>query len=144
MTARRAPAYLAGNRQLCSSSSGGKRADLGGQYFRSSWEANAARFWNWTHEPWTYEPQTFWFPGIRRGNVSYTPDFWLPAKGHFVEVKGWMDPESKTKLNRMARYHPTVKIVLLDAAFFRAIERQRLCKVIPGWECVHTTPTGGA
>lgn len=112
----------------------GKRADLGGQYFRSRWEANYARFLNWSGVKWEYEARTFWFDGIKRGTRSYTPDFWLPEKGVFHEVKGWMDPKSITRHKRMKKYHPGVEVVIIDGAWFKAAGRQGLPSLIPGWE----------
>ena len=122
-------------------SKGGKRADLGGLYVRSAWEANYARYLNWLVaqgeiEAWEYEPDTFWFHGIKRGTRSYTPDFKIYNNGGTVEyheLKGWMSPKSKTQLKRMARYHPAVKIVLIDADAYRSIARQ-IKRLIPHWE----------
>lgn len=119
----------------------GKREDLGGLYVRSSWEANYARYLNWLVElgeiaSWEYEPDTFWFEGIKRGTRSYTPDFKITNKNgtiEFHEVKGWMNPKSATQLKRMATYHPGVKIVLIDADAYRAIARD-VSGFIPNWE----------
>jgi hypothetical protein len=43
-----------------------------------------------------------------------------------------MDPKSKTKLKRMAKYHP-VKLTILDWNGYRAIE-SALGKSVPEWE----------
>lgn len=115
----------------------GRRADVGGQFFRSRYEANYARFLNYHQIEWTYEKKTFWFLNIKRGVRSYTPDFYLPATDEYHEVKGWMDAKSKTKLKRMKKYHPDVKIVVVDGAWFKAANKQRMCHFIPGWECDH-------
>lgn len=115
----------------------GRRDDLGGQYFRSRYEANYARFLNFAKEPWTYEKKTFWFLNIKRGVRSYTPDFFLPNKNEFHEVKGWMDAKSKTKLKRMAKYYPEIKIVIVDGLWFKAANKRGLCRIVPGWECNH-------
>jgi hypothetical protein len=117
---------------------GGRRADLGERYFRSSYEANYARYLNWSKVPWEYETKTFWFEGIKRGSRSYTPDFWIIPEAEFHEVKGWMDPKSATKLKRMKKYHPAVKVVIIGGDWFKSAERQKLCSLIPGWECKHT------
>ena len=120
---------------------GGTRADLG-IYLRSKWEANYARYLNWLKEhgeiyKWEFEPDTFWFEGIKRGNRSYTPDFkvWERESSEPVyhEVKGWMDAQSKTKLKRMALYHPKVKIVVIGEREYRAIKRDA-SRLIPFWE----------
>jgi len=109
-------------------------------FFRSAWEANYARYLNWLQsrgdiERWEYEPETFWFEAIKRGVRSYTPDFKVFEKGgfYFVEVKGWLDPKSKTKLKRMKKYHPGVNVVLFGQADYKSLSRQ-LGGVIPNWE----------
>ena len=119
---------------------GGRRADIGPMYFRSAWEANYARYLNWLLERgeidgWEYEPETFWFDAIKRGVRSYKPDFRISEKGksYFVEVKGWMDPKSRTKLRRMKKYHPTVEVRLVDAKQYESIKRA-VSRLIPSWE----------
>jgi hypothetical protein len=105
------------------------------------WEANYARFLNWmlargNIAKWEYEAETFWFERIKRGVRSYKPDFRITgADGAvwFVEVKGWMDPKSKTKIKRMAKYHPTVDLRVFDAKAYRELARM-LGPAIPGWE----------
>jgi len=77
-----------------------KRKDLNDIFFRSSWESNFARYLNYIGEVWKYEPKTFFFEGYKRGSLSYTPDFYLSRENVWIEVKGWMDSKSKTKLKR--------------------------------------------
>lgn len=120
----------------------GHRADLGGKYFRSAWEANYARFLNFTGTKWEYEKKTFWFEKIKRGVRSYTPDFYLPEQDVYHEVKGWMDKRSATKLKRMKKYHPTVTVKVIDREFFKAANKQGCCTLIPGWECQHKKHNG--
>ena len=119
--------------ELYSRTKSGRRADLGDVFFRSAWEANIARWLNFNGVKWEFEPTTFWFEKIRRGVRSYTPDFYLPEEDRFIEVKGWMDAKSKTKLKRMAKYHPKVNIELLDAKRYKEITKSAQY-VIPNWE----------
>jgi hypothetical protein len=84
----------------------GKRVDLGGQFFRSKTEANFARFLNAINMLWEYESKTFYFDGIKRGCLSYTPDFYCVTENRWFEVKGWMDVPSITRLKRFKKYHP--------------------------------------
>lgn len=124
-----------------SRSRGGKRADLGGQYFRSAWEANWARYLNWLKDrgelrAWSFEPETFEFAGIKRGSRFYTPDFRIEENnGRIVyhEIKGWMDKVSATKLRRMRKYHPGVTILLIDKPAYRAVST-KMKSLISGWE----------
>lgn len=119
----------------------GLREDLGISV-RSSWEANYCRYLNLLKAQgqiagWEYEPKTFWFEAIRRGVRSYLPDFRVTfPDGHheWHEVKGWMDPKSRTKLNRMRIYYPKEQMVVIDRAWFRQAEKTGLSGVIPHWE----------
>ena len=118
----------------------GRADDLGGTYFRSKWERNYARFLNYLVSVgriarWEYEPDTFDFP-VRRGVTSYTPDFkvWLLNGTHFyVEVKGYLDATSKTKLSRMAKYHPDQRVRLVDTKEYGSIRRYYRER-LPAWE----------
>ena len=86
---------------------GGTRPDIG-FYVRSSWEANIVRWFRFSGIEFWYEPREFEFVGIKRGNRFYKPDFYLPAQDKYVELKGWLDKDSKTKMKRMQQYHPEV------------------------------------
>lgn len=81
----------------------GKRKDLG-QFFRSNWEANVARWFNYNKKEWMYEPKVFIFEGVKHGTVSYCPDF--KVGDHWIEVKGYLDPKGKTALRRFKKFHP--------------------------------------
>jgi len=119
---------------------GGTREDLG-FYVRSQYEANYARYLKWLVEQgairgWAYEPHRFEFAGIKRGTRDYTPDFRVVNNDGAVEyheVKGWMDPKSATQLQRMAKYFPEVKIVLIDKDVYYALRRD-LKNLVPYWE----------
>lgn len=117
--------------------------EIGGmrKYYRSKWEANYAYYLEWLKSKkliadWRHEPKTFWFEGVKRGTVSYLPDFWvqeLSGKDSFHEVKGWMDARSKTKIARMAKYYPDVKLVVIDSKGYEALRRS-VQGLVPGWE----------
>lgn len=119
---------------------GGKRDDLG-IYVRSSWEANYCRYLNWLVsigeiESWQFEPDTFEFTKIRRGSRFYTPDFKivnLDGSIEYHEIKGYMDAKSKTKLKRMAKYYPEVKLIVIDSDAYRALARD-VKSFILNWE----------
>jgi len=115
---------------------GGKR-----KYYRSRWEANYARYLEWLKQrgeilKWQHEPKTFWFEGIKRGCVSYLPDFRVinkDGKEEYHEVKGWMDARSKTKIARMAKYYPSVKLIVIQKLEYTEI-KNKLSRMIEGWE----------
>jgi len=114
---------------------GGKRL-----FARSLWEANYARYLQWQKtqgliQDWEHEPKTFWFEKIQRGVRSYLPDFKVTMSNgthQWHEVKGWMDARSKTKLKRMAKYHPAEIVRVFDGAWFKSANRN-LSGIVPDW-----------
>lgn len=116
---------------------------IGGKtkFFRSRWEANYARYLQLLKEKgeiidWEHEPQTFWFLEIMRGSRSYLPDFKitkLDGTHYWIEVKGWMDSRSLTKLKRFAKYYPDEVLVLIRGDWFKK-NSDELMRVIPDWE----------
>jgi hypothetical protein len=119
---------------------GGFREDLK-CYFRSCWEANYARYLNWLKEKkqiksWEYESETFEFKNIKRGNRFYTPDFKIFYNDGRIErheVKGYMDARSFTKLKRMKKNFPEIKIILIDKKYYYDI-KNKIGRLIPNWE----------
>ena len=111
----------------------GAHVTIGGRefWFRSSWEVTYARYLQFLLDRkeikfWDYETKTFWFLKILRGVRSYKPDFEVTNKDNSIEyheVKGWMDKKSATKLKRMAKYYPEVKLILIDKEPFKAIKK---------------------
>jgi len=116
----------------------GFRQDIG-IFVRSRWESNIARYLNYLKnkkqiKDWEYEAEVFAFP-VERGNRFYKPDFKVyNNKGsiEFWEVKGYMDNNSRIKLDRMARYYPDIKIILIEKEQYKAISKWK--KLIGGWE----------
>lgn len=95
-------------------------------YFRSKMERNYARWLQYQLDRgfihyWAYEPHTFWYEKIRRGVRSYKPDFLitrLDGTCYYVEIKGYMDAKSKTKLKRFKKYYPEEEIHLITNEWF--------------------------
>lgn len=98
-------------------------------FFRSGWEVNYARYLEWLRQnkkivSWEFEPDTFWFEKIKRGVRSYLPDFKVTNPDgtiEYHEVKGFLDSKSKTKLKRMAKYYPSVKLILIEKDSYKDI-----------------------
>lgn len=109
-----------------------KRANMNNQFFRSSWEANYARYLDYNNIKWEYEPKTFTFP-LDRGTTRYTPDFYLPETNVWVEVKGYMDKKSQIKVVRFRKYYPQEKLVLICGGEYRDLDR-KYRHIIPNWE----------
>lgn len=119
----------------------GKRADLDNRYFRSSWEANVARYLNFLQSKgkilkWEYEVDEFEFPVKRGRGKTCKPDFkvWLTVElFEYWEIKGYLDKVSATKLKRMQMHYPQYQIVLYD----RRKYTEEICpfkSLLPGWE----------
>lgn len=116
----------------------GKRDDLG-IYVRSTWEANYARYLNWLVKlkeilSWKYENKTFEFP-VKKGTRFYTPDFEVLTKNNVIEyheVKGYMTQKGQTALNRMRKYYPQIKIIMVQKKEYEAIAKIK--NLIDGWE----------
>jgi len=120
----------------------GGRSAIGGKnyYFRSRWENIYARFLEFLKlsgkiEDWFYEPTTFWFLRIKRGVRSYKPDFKVIQKDgthYWVEVKGYLDSKSCTKIKRFKKYYPQEILCLVRRDWFQknsAFVLQCCCKM---------------
>jgi len=73
---------------------------------RSSWEANVLRLFNYQKIKWEYEPKTFFYNGVRKGAISYTPDIYLPEQDIWIEIKGYLRPQDKSKIRKMKEFFP--------------------------------------
>jgi predicted nuclease of restriction endonuclease-like RecB superfamily len=110
-------------------------------FARSKWEANYGKYLQWLKKnhairDWEHEPQEFWFFAIKRGVRSYKPDFKVTnndGSHYWVEVKGFMDPKSKTKIARMKKYYPDEKLVLVCGKWFKE-NNKKLRPLVEGWE----------
>jgi hypothetical protein len=72
-------------------------------------------------EEWEHEPQTFWFEEIKRGTRSYLPDFKITrfeGSHYWVEIKGYLDSKSLTKIKRFRKYYPQEELIVLGKEWF--------------------------
>ncbi len=114
---------------------------IGGKKFfaRSAWESNIGAYLQYLRDrneiaDWAHEPDEFWFEGVKRGTRSYLPDFKvfrIDGTIYYIEVKGWMDTVSKTKLRRMKKYHPNVEVQLIDSKKYAKIKKS--AHLIKAW-----------
>ena len=73
---------------------------------------------------------------MKKGSKYYTPDFYIiGSRGnkYYVEVKGYMDQKSATKLKRMQKYFPNVVIKIIGKEWFRE-NGTILRNVVNNWE----------
>ena len=99
-------------------------------FFRSKWEVNYALYLDFLIKQkqiknWTYEKDIFIFEKIKSGTRSYRPDFKIynnDGSLEYHEVKGYMDSKSKTKIKRMAKYYPEIKLLIIDKDIYNDIK----------------------
>lgn len=109
-------------------------------YLKSKWEKRYCLYLSFMKKhghiiDYWYEPDTFWFDGIRRGTTNYKPDFKvLFPSGNFeyFEVKGYETAKDRTKYKRMEKYHPEVILRVIGKEWFKK-NSPILKKVIRDW-----------
>lgn len=117
--------------------------DIGGQkcYFRSKWERDFACYLEYLKKQkqllqWTYEPRKFSFTSkYSTGATSYTPDFRTTAidkKVTWIEVKGYLNAQSKQKIKRFHELYPEEgQIELITSAWFK--QHYNLIRTLPDY-----------
>lgn len=124
--------------------------------FRSSWEANIARLFNYKGIKWKYEPYFIHLnppphlKGIRDKasmvkrmpspdnpseiveKIIYMPDFVL-EDGTIVEVKGFWDSRSKINVSQFMEQYPDKKYIVVDTDIYRCINKTYK-DIISNWE----------
>jgi hypothetical protein len=109
-------------------------------YLKSNWERRYCLYLSLMvkHKyvvDYQYEPETFWFVGIKRGTNNYKPDFKVEfpsGKVEYYEVKGYETPKDRTKYKRMKKYHPNVKLNIVDGKWFKE-NGSKLKSIIKEW-----------
>lgn len=126
-------AQSCGKIRLFSGGRSGTRSDLGA-YFRSSLEADYARYCIHTGVEYQYEPRTFKVKVSDAETVNYTPDFYLPATQEFVELKAGRKDHAYEKnliaLEALKRDGLNIRVIYMKA-FYDSLRTQELFDVIP-------------
>jgi hypothetical protein len=65
--------------------------------------------------------------------LTYTPDFYLPDRDEFIEVKGFMRLLDQEKLDLLARQYPKVRLTVISSTKFAELELS--FKDLVAWEC---------
>ena len=119
-------------------------------YFPNKMEANYFRYLMFLRDmkppeikSFDYQPPEFDFRsfGITRGVVTYRADFRIQESGlwtyplgiYYVELKGYIGPDHKTKMNRMKKFYPNIKIKVIDYKAYKELAAY-MKNLIPGWE----------
>ena len=76
-------------------------------WMRSSWEIKFAHFLDCSNIKWKYEFKTF-----DLGDMTYTPDFYLPEFNCYVEIKGWWRGKAKIKFDKFKQIYSNINIEL--------------------------------
>jgi hypothetical protein len=97
-----------------------------GPNFAHASEAEMARILDFYAVDWEYEPHTFPILWNLDGDVaeSFTPDFWLPDLGIYLELttlRQRLVRKKNRKLRRLRELYPDVRIKLFYARDFRAL-----------------------
>lgn len=98
--------------------------EIDGKKVQGVWELEFAKYCNnhdihWTRcKPWKYEMD---------GKVRhYTPDFYIPSKDLYVEIKGHWWGEDKRKMNAVLEQHNDKKIMILEKEQYQLLLRGEL------------------
>lgn len=78
-----------------------------GTRYRSQFEINLAKFLADREVPFEYETTKLTFIPKPR---TYTPDFYLPTTGIYIEAKGHLDKGDRVKMQLIKQQHPELDI----------------------------------
>lgn len=96
----------------------GKGFWINNMYIRSTYELIFLKYLNIKNIKWQYEPEVF-----DLGNTTYTPDFYLPEKNLYVEVKGYWREDAKQKFELFKKiYHK--KIIIVDSKLIQKFKKE--------------------
>ena len=85
-----------------------RKGSYKGIWMRSMWEIDYAKYLDKNNIKWQYEPKRF-----NLENITYLPDFYLPEKNSYVEIKGWMSSESYFKIKKFLETFPNIELQIL-------------------------------
>lgn len=115
----------------------GKRSDLNNQYFRSSLEADYARYCEYVGISYLFEPKTFVVNIKPNGVKYYTPDFYHPAQDLYIETKAGRPDgayeENLKAVKELQRQGVTISVVFMND-FYEMLKSKDLYNVIPNLE----------
>lgn len=92
-----------------------KGAYYKGIWMRSTWELAYAKYLDALKIRWQHEPKMF----VLRNGQRYIPDFYLPDKNEWHEVKGWMDKRGESKIRRFKQTYPSEKLIIINKEIWK-------------------------
>ena len=93
-----------------------KRICYKGICMKSTWEVNIAKWLDRIGWEWRYEPKRF-----ELKDRTYLPDFYLPEKNIWWEVKGWFSPRDQETIRQFRGTYPNEKILVLTKSIYNSI-----------------------
>lgn len=111
------------------------------KYYRSRWELNYAHYLEYLRSigeviEWQHEPRKFWFENVKQGITNYTPDFRVVYKDEkevWVEIKGYIDKDAKTKERRFKKHFPKLNYEMITAKEYKQIE-ENFSRIVNNWK----------
>jgi len=94
----------------------GRGANYNNIWMRSSYEIKFAQWLDDHFVPWQYESKTF-----DLGDMTYTPDFYLPEINLHIEIKGYWRDDAKKKFDLFLQKYPTTKIKVFNKEKLQSI-----------------------
>lgn len=76
---------------------------------RNSWEVKYAQYLDKNNIEWEYEYKTF-----DLGESTYTPDFYLPERDAYIEIKGFWRTKDKKKFKLFKTIYTSIQIIVLQ------------------------------
>lgn len=83
-----------------------KSKNNGKIWLRSSYELALAKYYDEQNIIWFYEYKKFKLSNEK----TYYPDFYLPIENRYVEVKGYMRPDAKIKIDMFKKEYISIKL----------------------------------
>jgi hypothetical protein len=106
--------------------------EVSGQKLQGTWERNLAIKFNELGIKWIKPTKTthIW-KYKRRGKIkSYTPDFYLPGRRIWLEVKGFWWGSDKAKMRAIKRAYPRRKLLIIEKAKYELILKAERASVV--------------
>lgn len=98
-------------------------------FLRSSWELGFAKYLD--SKQILYEVESKRFPIIysykgEQKSGTYCPDFYLPDRNKYYEVKGWWRDDAKIKFDAFNDQYPEVINILVTSVFLKKLKIQNI------------------
>lgn len=94
----------------------GKGSYYKGIWMRSTWEVNIAKWLDKHNIKWQYESKRF-----ELKSKTYCPDFYLPGRNIYWEVKGWFHKRHQETIRMFRELYPAEKIIVFTKPLYDAI-----------------------